>query len=294
MSAPGVLTGLKRTRGLLRPCLQTGYRSVGLTVYADLLRYRELFANLFQRELRVKFKGSVLGLGWTLVYPAVLLAVYTVVFSVLWKVDVGAPYPLFVFSGLVVWVFFSAALQSASRSLLANTSLIKKVRFPRQLIPLAVVGTHLVTLLVMLAVLIPVNVALLPETRDTAWIALPLALALVGLTSGLSLAVACLNVLYRDVEHLITALLLPWFFLTPILYTFEALPGAVRENAALVAAIHWGNFLVPMVEAIREPLVFGRMPAAGDVAYACGSAVAALALGAFVFRRLDDQLAVEL
>ncbi len=266
-----------------------------MTVYADLVRYRELFLNLFQRELRAKYKGSLLGVGWSLAYPLLLMGVYTVVFSILWRGGTHVKYyPLFLLSGLVSWVFFSSALQSASRSLLANANLIKKVRFPRQLIPFAVVGTHLVTLAVMLAVLIPLHLVLLPETRDTIWLVIPLGLALVAITSGLSLALACLNALYRDVEHLVTALLLPWFFLTPVLYRFEDLPGAIERHGTLVKVIRWGNPMAPVVEAIRDPLYFGRLPRAGDVVYTCVAAVVALALGAWVFRRVDDHLAVSL
>jgi lipopolysaccharide transport system permease protein len=265
-----------------------------VTVYTDLVRYRELFANLFQRELRVKYKGSVLGVAWTLVYPLVLMGVYTVVFSVLWTAFDIPYYPLFLLTGLTVWVFFSAGLQTAAPSLVANANLIKKVRFPRQLVTLSVVGTHLVTLGVMVAVVVPLALWLRPETRTTFWAGLLLLPALVGLTAGVALTVACLNALYRDVEHLVNALLLPWFFLTPVLYTFESLPGAVAQHGTLVDVLHWGNPMVPVVEAIRDPLFFGVLPSVGDALYTVVAAVAALALGAFVFRRADDHLAVEL
>ena len=263
-------------------------------VYADLLRYRELFTSLFQRELRARFKGSVLGLGWYLAYPLVLMGAYTVVFSILWRAVDVEYYPLFLLAGLTPWVFFSTALQSASRSLLLSAPLVKRVRFPRQLVPLSVAATHLVTLGVMLVVLIPINLILLPETRDTIWLIFPLGVLLVALTSGLSLVVACANVFFRDVEHLISALLLPWFFLTPILYTFEALPGAVQSHGTLIEVLRYGNFVTPLVEAIRDPLYFGRLPEAGDVIYSVVAASLALALGAYVFRKVDDDLAVEL
>jgi len=117
-----------------------------VTVYLDLVRYRELFASLFRRDLRAKYKGSVLGLAWTLAHPLVLMAVYLVVFSVLWRASIADfdHYWLFLLCGLPVWVFFSTSLQSASRSLLENANLIRKVRFPRQLVPLSMVATQLV------------------------------------------------------------------------------------------------------------------------------------------------------
>jgi ABC-type polysaccharide/polyol phosphate export permease len=265
-----------------------------VSVYGDLVRYRELFAGLFQRELRARFKGSALGLGWYLAFPLVLMGAYTIVFSVLWRAIDVEYYPLFLLSGLAPWVFFSTALQSASRSLLLSAPLIKRVRFPRQLVPLSVTATHLVTLLVMLAVLIPFNVVLIPETRDTVWLVLPLGILLVALTAGLSLIVASLNVFFRDVEHLVGALLIPWFFLTPVLYTFEMLPGAVQRHGTIVDVLRYGNFVTPVIEAIRDPLYFGRLPAAGDVLYSVVAGIGGLVLGAFIFRRLDDELAVEL
>ncbi len=266
-----------------------------MATYLDLFRYRELFASLFRRDLRAKYKGSVLGLAWSLAHPVVLMLVYLLVFSVLLKIqpaDAYEHYWLFLLSGLPLWVFFATSLQSASRSLLENANLIRKVRFPRQLVPLSMVATQLVGLAVMLAIVVALSLAYVPEARDTVWLALPLAALAVCLVAGLGLAVASLNAIYRDVEHLVAALLLPWFFLTPVLYSLESIPG-VSDHPRLVDLIHWANPLTPAMEAIRDPLFFGELPAAGDVLYLAVAAVASLALGAFVFSRVDDRVAVE-
>jgi homopolymeric O-antigen transport system permease protein len=263
-----------------------------VTLYADLFRYGDLFLNLFRRELRVKYRGSVLGLGWTLVLPLALMGVYTVVFSVLLDAVSIDHYPLFLLSGLVTWVFFQGALQSSCTSLLGQASLVKQVRFPRQLLPFAVVGTNAVTLLVMLAVLIPLNLVVIPETRSTFWAGLPLLLPLVALAGGLALVLSAVTVVFRDVEHLLTAILLPWFFLTPVLYTFD-LPG-IGEHPNLVNVLHYANPVAPLVIAIRDPIFFGELPQLGDVVYALVAAVVALGAASLVFRRLDDQLAAQL
>ena len=236
-----------------------------MTVYADLVRYRELFGSLFRRDLRAKYKGSVLGLAWSLAHPVVLMLVYLFVFSVLLQIQTAdyEHYWLFLLAGLPVWVFFATSLQSASRSMLENANLIRKVRFPRQLLPLSMVATQLVGFVVMVVVVVV-----------------------------LSLAVASLNALYRDVEHIVAALLLPLFFLTPVLYSLDNLPGA-DTHPWLVDLLRWGNPLTPALEAFRDPVFFGVLPAAGDVVYVLVSAVVALALGAFVFRRVDDRVAVE-
>jgi ABC-type polysaccharide/polyol phosphate export permease len=222
------------------------------------------------------------------------MGIYLVVFSLLWQV-IDQDYPgLFLLTGLVLWVFFANSLQAASKSLLEAAALIRKTRFPRQLVPLSAVATNLVAFGLMFGVVLVLNFAFLPRVRATEWVAIPLALVFVLLVSGLSLTVACATVVFRDVEHLVSALLLPWFFLTPILYTIDNLPGAAADYDWLADALRYLNFLAPAVDAIRDPLFFGELPRVVDVVYLCVSAMLALALGAFVFSRVDDRMAVEL
>ena len=263
-------------------------------VYADLFRYRELFASLFRRDLRAKYKGSVLGLAWSLANPVMLMLVYLLVFSVLWKARAtNIPhYWLFLLCGLPAWVFFATSLQAASRSLLENANLIRKVRFPRQLVPLANVATQLVSFVVMLAIVMVLSLIYVPAARDTVWLAPPLAALVVLLVAGIALAVAAANAVFRDIEHLIAALLLPWFFLTPVLYSLDQIPGT-KTHPWFERLIHWGNPLTPAIEALRAPLFSGHAPGAADTIYLAVAAVAALALGAFVFTRVDDRIAVE-
>jgi len=219
------------------------------------------------------------------------MGVYLLVFGVVWKTrfTTGGHYPLFLLAGLAVWTFFAAALQSSSRSMLDNANLIRKTRFPRQLVPLSVVGAHLVSFAAMLVVLLVINAIALPRARATELLALPLAVLVVALVSGLALAIASLNVLFRDVEFIVAALLVPWFFLTPILYPLSQ----VAQHRHVVAVIHWANPLSPAVEAIRAPLFLGTLPRWGDALYLVVASVVSLALGAVVFTRVDDQIAIE-
>jgi ABC-type polysaccharide/polyol phosphate export permease len=265
-----------------------------MAIYTDVLRYRDLFANLFRRDFQARYKGSALGVLWSLANPLLLMAIYVVVFSVLLRVGGDIPnYALYVLTGLAPWIFFSTSLQMAARSMLDNANLIRKTRFPRQLVPLSSVATQLVTFAVMLAVLLVLNMALIPEVRSTAWLAVPLAALFVPLAGGLAVAVSAANVLFRDVEHLVSAVLLPWFFLTPVLYSFETLPR-VEEHETLVEVLRWANPLTPSIEALRAPLWAGEWPAAGDVIYLAVAAAVSLAFGAWVFSRADDRIAVEL
>jgi ABC-type polysaccharide/polyol phosphate export permease len=263
-------------------------------VYADLVRYRELFGSLFRRDFRARYKGSVLGVAWSLANPLLLMGVYLLVFSVLWKTVGGIDhYPLYLLSGLAVWVFFATSLQSSSRSMVDYSELIRKVRFPRQLVAFSTVATQLVAFVAMLAVVFIVNLIVLPRVRGTIWVALPLAALVVGLVAGLALAVASANVVFRDIEHLVAAALLPWFFLTPVLYDIDTLTG-FQQHPTVKELLRWGNPITPPIEALRAPLYLGQLPHWTDVLYTVGVAAAALALGAWIFGKVDDRIAVEL
>src|SRR5262245_22110921 len=177
-----------------------------------------------------------------------LMLVYLLVFSVLWRVAEAESddyWPLLPW-GVAAWVFFATASQPASRSLLENANLIRKVRFPRQLVPLSIVGTNLVSFAVMLGVVIALSLWRIPEARDTVWLAVPLGALFACIVAGFALAVASMNALYRDVEHLLQALLLPWFFLTPILYSLGDLPGVDDYPAA--------DFLLPLAHFLPPPI----------------------------------------
>jgi homopolymeric O-antigen transport system permease protein len=259
-----------------------------MTTYAEIWRYRELFGNLWRRDLQSKYKGSALGVFWVLIPPFVLTGVYLLVFHYLWRATQIPHYTLYLLAGVASWVFFSTTIQGGSRAMLQAAPLIRKTPFPRQLTAFAVVGTNLVTYAVMLAIVLVACFIVIPDARGKEWLALPLAVLLVGMGAGLALALACANVVYRDVEHLVASLLLPWFFLTPIIYSFSQF-----HHHTLTQLLRYANPITPPIEAIRAPLL-GSWPNVWDVVYLCVACVVSLALGAWVFNRVDDRIAVEL
>ena len=262
-----------------------------MTVYADVYRYRELFGNLFRRDFQAKYKGSVLGILWSLLNPLILLGVYLVVFEVLLKRGTTPHYPLYLLAGLACWIFFSVSLQSAARSMVDSADLIKKVKFPRQLVAFSMVAAQAVTFVVMTGILIVLSLIFIPEARSTVWLAVPLGVLFAGFVAGFALLLATLNVLYRDVEHILTAALLPWFFLTPVIWDPSRFAGS---HPKLVELLRWGNPVTPPIMAFRDALWSAHGPRAADVVYLVVACVVALVLAAWVFRRADDQIAVEL
>jgi lipopolysaccharide transport system permease protein len=254
-------------------------------------RHGFLFEQLVRRELRQKYKGSALGVLWYLLNPLVLMGAYALVFSVLWRVVKIPDYPLYLIVGLVVWVFFAQALLAAAPSLVQNASLVRKVRFPREAIPASVATVQLITFGVMLAILLPVALAV-RSTLDPALLLLPVLMALLFcFVLGLSLVVSALHAHYRDVEPVLAAALLPWFFLTPIFFRVEDLPG-VSDHQWAADLLQWGNPVAPFVAATRDILYSGAAPSLGTLAYLVGAAVLALGIGMFVFRRMERDLAV--
>jgi len=256
------------------------------------LHHRQLLGNLVRREIRGRYKGSALGIVWTLVTPLVMMGAYTLVFKVIFKTGTDIPnYPLFLLTGLVTWVFFGNCLVVAASSLLANGNLIKKVRFPRVIVPLAAVTSQLPTVAVMLVALIPFNLWVMPGDRR-AMLLLPLVLLATGMmVMGLCFAVAVVNVFFRDLQYIIESLLLPWFFITPILYTFKSFPV---QSPTAIDTIKIVNFPTEYVLSIQDVLYWGIYPSAAVFAYMFGVGAAFLGGGYWLFQRLQRDLAVEL
>jgi lipopolysaccharide transport system permease protein len=255
------------------------------------VRYRFLFEQMVRRELRQKYKGSTLGVLWYLINPLILMGAYALVFKVLLKVASVSDYPVFLISGLIVWVFFSQALLSSAPSLVVNAPLIRKVRFPRETIPASVAAVQAVTFLVMLVILVPVALVV-RGNLDVSLLLLPVvAFGLFCLVLGFSFGVSILHAHYRDVEPVLAALLLPWFFVTPIFLRVDDFPGA-KSHRWVADLLQWANPVAPFVDSLRQIVYGGTAPSAGQLAYVVGVGLVALGLGVLAFRRMERDLAV--
>jgi ABC-type polysaccharide/polyol phosphate export permease len=242
------------------------------------LRYRFLFEQMVRRELRRKYQGSALGVAWYVVNPLVLMGAYYLMFGVVFKVAQHDDYPLFLMVGLVVWIFFSQSLLSAAPALLDQGSLT---------IPAAVVTVQAVTFASVLAVVAIVTIAL--RGAGSSVVLLPLLLAaLFAFVLGLSLLVSVLHAYFRDVAPILAAILLPWFFLSPIFFT----PDDITNNDAARAALEWLNPVAPFITSIRDVIWGGVWPSEPTVLYVVAAGALALAGGAALFRRMEAELAV--
>jgi ABC-type polysaccharide/polyol phosphate export permease len=252
------------------------------------MAYRYLFEQMVRRELRQKYRGSALGVLWYLINPLVLMGAYYLMFGVIFDQASEPDYPLFLLVGLVVWVFFNQAVVSAAPSLLDQGALIRKARFPREIIPASVVTVQLVTFLALLALLTPVTLAI-RGTLDVALLLLPLLLAcLFAFILGFALAVSILHAYFRDVAPILSAALLPWFFVSPIFFR----PESITEEPAARFVLEWLNPIAPFIGAVRDVLYGGVAPGGAELAYVVLAAALALLTGHALFRRLQGELAV--
>lgn len=215
-----------------------------------MIAYREVLVNLVRKELKVKYTASVLGTVWSLLNPVVFLAVFTFVSKVLGSNLTD--YPVFLLSGLLAWNLFSVALTSGAQSVIANANLVKKVYFPREVLPLATLGVALVDFVLQSCVFFAFIVVFGYGFRlGTLWL-YPLAFAaLLLFTTAMLLWVSALNVRYRDVQHLLGLALLVWFWLTPIVYA----AGPVHTH--ILATSHGALFWVVYLLNPASWIVFG-------------------------------------
>lgn len=241
------------------------------------LAYREMFLGLVEREVRARYRGSFLGFLWSLLNPLLLMGIYTLVFSVVMRIQVPN-YALMLFTGLLPWTWFSTSLANGTASVTANASLIKKVYFPLEILPLVSVSTNWVNFLFSLPVL---GVFLLAKGIAPGWamLALPVLMAVqFALTFGVNLILATLNAFYKDVEQLLGPVLMAWFYVTPVVYPVSMIPGDY-------AWLTYVNPMAPLVVGYQNILLHGAAPWSPGLLVAALEASVCLMLGLWVFRR---------
>ena len=249
----------------------------------DCYAYRALIGNLTNRQVSTRYRGSVLGFLWTLLNPLLLMAVYSLVFTVYARVAMDN-YGAFVFTGLLPWLWFSSSLTEGANSIVGNASLITKSMFPPEVLPVVSVLSGFLNFLFALPVLFLVLfIAGLPPTLPV--LMLPVLLLLQSvMILGLVFLLAALNTQYRDVQHLLGNLLTFWFFLCPILYPISNVPERFRS-------LHSLNFMGELVVAYQDVLFHGRVPDWHSLAALAVVALALLLVGEWQFRRVRDSFA---
>jgi lipopolysaccharide transport system permease protein len=231
-----------------------------------LYRYRDLVRNLVARDLKVRYKNSLLGIIWSMLNPLGMMLVFTVVFTILIPGNPIDRFPVFLMCGLLPWNWFSGSVVGSMYSVIGNASLVKKVYFPREVLPIAMVLSNLVHFLIALVVLF--GLMLFFHTPLTGWIfLLPILIAIQLLfTLGLAFFLSAVNVYYRDTAQIMDVLMLAWFFLTPIFYSADLIPIS-KEIFGIVVPVQRLAYIVnPMASLIASyrVILYNSAPPALD------------------------------
>jgi lipopolysaccharide transport system permease protein len=230
--------------------------------------FRELLYQMTRRDLLLRYKQTVMGVGWAIFMPLVNTAVFSVIFTRVAPLDVGIPYPLFAYCGLLTWNFSAASFRFAVLSLTSNASLVTKVYFPREIFPISAVLVSLVDFAVGATVLVGLMIYY-QVVPTAALVALPWVMAVhIMFTLCVSLVLAMANLFYRDVKYLFELVLTVWMFTSAVLYPVSQVGGLMGRIMAL-------NPMTPIIEAYRDVLLRGTVP---DPSFLATTAVSAVLL----------------
>jgi ABC-type polysaccharide/polyol phosphate export permease len=263
----------------------------------ELWNYRELVRNLVVRDLKVRYKSSLLGVAWSWLNPLLMMAVYTVLFTIFLRNDSIPHYPVFLLCGLLPWNFFSDSVIQATGSVINNASLIKKVYFPSMVLPVSVVLSNLVNFLIALPLFFLLS--LIFGVRPTWWaLLLPVTIIIqVAFTTGLTLILATINVFFRDTQIILGVVTLAWFFLTPVFYPINAVPPQAQVLGCTVNAQLWLRRLNPMASIIasyRDLLYWGAPTGLDFLLRTAVTALVVLVVGYLIFQRYSPRFGEEI
>lgn len=253
----------------------------------ELYIYREMIFSLVRRDLKGRYKGSMLGFLWTFINPLLQLGVYTMVFSVIMRNDIK-DYYLFLFVALIPWIFFSTSLSGGSSCIWAQQDMVKKIYFPREVLPISFVTSQFVNMLLSLLVVLA---ALIVSGKGLSFIALlylPIIMVIeYTMALGVTLFSSAVTVYLRDVEYILGIVSMAWQFMSPVMYSVEQVPKQMLP-------LFYLNPMTPVIVAYRDILYYGEPPKLDTLIRAIIFGIAVLFIGGITFGKLKLHFAEEL
>lgn len=259
---------------------------IKMKLFKNLYNYRELLKTNIQKEIRGKYKGAWLGVLWSYLNPLLMLVVYSVVFSQIMKIDIPN-YTMFLFTALIPWTFFTTTISQGSFSVVANGNILKKVYFPREIIPISVVTSNAINFLISCLIML---FFIFATGLGVSWYILLFPIILFAqyiLLLGITFITSSLTVYVRDLEHIITVLLMVLFYGTPIVYSMDMVPAAMKTLITL-------NPMTPIINSYRDILFYKQMPNMTELTLIIVISAVIFAVGLGVFKRLQRNFAEEL
>jgi lipopolysaccharide transport system permease protein len=253
--------------------------------FRELWKYRELIYFFVWRDIKVRYKQTALGAAWAIIQPFFTMVVFSVFFGRLVKVPSdGIPYPIFSYCALLPWNYFAEAMNRASNSMIESSNLIKKIYFPRLVVPLSGVFSGLLDFIIAFTVLVAMMFYYrITPNVNLLWFPVFLLMAIIT-ALGVGLWLSAMNVKYRDIRYVIPFLTQAWFFVTPVVYPSSLLSGFWKTIYGL-------NPMVSVVEGFRWALLGKQQPSGGMLAVSAMMVLILLISGAFYFRRMEKTFA---
>ena len=253
--------------------------------FMQIYKSRQLLLELVKREIKARYKQSVLGYAWVFLVPLINLTVLTIVFSFLLRVPTGGvPYPIFLLVGLVPWTFTANAISAATSSLVSNSSLITKIYLPREIFPIASILSKMVDLLLSIIILVIFMIFFGVSLHLTILLVPVIFVLQMVLIIGVSLILSSLNVFFRDVENILGVLLTVWMYLTPILYPSELIP----QKFLLIFNL---NPMMAIVNSYRNVVLYGVLPPWQSFIYSAIFSLFLFIFGYIIFRQRSKYFA---
>lgn len=251
----------------------------------SVLNYRELLDELTKREIKQRYKQSVLGYAWVILNPFFTMAVMSFVFSKIMRIgDLGVPYPIFLFAGLLPWTLFSNSIASSMGALVSNSGLLTKIYFPREVFVLSTIIAKIFDFFLASTVFVGMMFLYkIPITGYVLWF-VPIFLIQQLFTYGLSLLVSAFNLFYRDIQYVVSLMLLLWMYLTPVIYPVELFPEQYRWIFQL-------NPMAVIINAYRQVLLGGAGPNLTSLGIALLLSLLLWLVGHRIFKKLEGQFA---
>ena len=246
----------------------------------EIWAYRSMIQSLVHKDLRGRYQASVLGFLWTFIVPLCQLGVYTVVFQYILQRDDIDKFYLYLFVGLIPWNFFSACLTGGSSCIIQQQSMVNKIYFPREVVPVAYVTSSFVNMLYCEVVVIAVALFSGVPFSIPGLLCLPLVMAVEYIFAlGVTLIMSAVDVYFRDLEHILGIIAMAWMFMTPIMYSIDSMSAKVQTLFRL-------NPMTGIIQAYRDILYAGKVPQFSNLAICFGTGVVLLLIGFVVFGKL--------
>lgn len=253
----------------------------------EIYDYKEMIRNLVKKELRGRYKSSVLGFLWTFINPLCQIIIYTVVFSTIMRTGIEQFY-LYLTVGMIPWMFFSSSVQGGSMCIVSQQDLVKKIYFPREVLPIAYVTSCFVNMLFCFVIVFLVLGTSGRGINLKALAFLPIVMIVEYILAlGFAMIVSACTVYLRDLEHIVGVILQAWIYLTPIMYSIDIIPESIMPIFKL-------NPMTSVIEAYHTILYYKQVPQVSTLIQAFVIGVAALVIGGFVFANLQKGFVEEL